>query len=53
MIERIAAALNVDSLQLFQPDSVSILEKQFDVEKLKDSLIKNIEKAVEMTMKEI
>ncbi|MBO6130745.1 MAG: helix-turn-helix transcriptional regulator [Treponema sp.] len=53
MIERIAAALNVDSLQLFQPDSGLLMEKQFDVEKLKDSLIKNIEKAVEMTMKEI
>lgn len=47
MIERIAAALNVDSLQLFQPDTSMIMEAQIDFEKLKTTLMTNIKKAVD------
>lgn len=53
MIERIADALNVDSLQLFQPDSNQLIETKLDIEKLKDSLKKKIDEAVERTIREL
>lgn len=53
MIERIAAALDVDSLQLFQPDSNQLIETKLDIEKLKDSLKKKIDEAVERTIREL
>ena len=53
MIERIAVALNVDSLQLFQPDSSLLIGTRLDIGSLKDSLKKNIAEAVEWTIREL
>ena len=50
MIERIAAALDIDSLQLFQPDASMMTGSLSEIEKTKAELMKNIEKAVEMTI---
>ena len=52
MIERIAEALNVESLQLFQTDTAFTYQEQIDIASLKKSLIKNIEKAVDKSLKE-
>ncbi|MBR6080995.1 MAG: helix-turn-helix transcriptional regulator [Treponema sp.] len=50
MIERIADALNVDSLKLFQPSSSLGNGDPIDVYALKKTLMENIEKAVEMSI---
>lgn len=50
MIERIADALNVDSLKLFQPSSNLGNGDNIDVYALKKTLMENIEKAVEMSI---
>ncbi len=53
MIERIADALNINSLQLFQTDTAFTFQEEIDIESLKNTLMKNIEKAVEKSIKEI
>lgn len=50
MIERIANALNVDSLKLFQPSSNLGNGDKIDVYALKKTLMENIEKAVDMSI---
>ena len=50
MIERIADALNVDSLKLFQPSSSLSNGDPIDVYDLKKTLMENIEKAVDMSI---
>lgn len=50
MIERIANALNVDSLKLFQPSSSLSNGDPIDVYDLKKTLMENIEKAVDMSI---
>ena len=49
MIERIAQALQIDSLQLFQSDAkfVAPPPAQIDVDELKKSVMKNLRQAVE------
>jgi transcriptional regulator with XRE-family HTH domain len=51
MIERIADALQIESLQLFQPDSNLLMESHFDLEKFKEALLNNISKAVDLSLK--
>ena len=53
MIERIAAALNVDSLKLFQPGTNTLVENKLDIDMLKKSLLKNLETAVEISLEDI
>jgi transcriptional regulator with XRE-family HTH domain len=53
MIERIADALNVDSLKLFQPGTNTLVENKLDIDMLKKSLLKNLETAVEISLEDI
>ena len=53
MLERIAEALNIDSLQLFQSDRNFTIENFLDIEALKQSLLKNISKAVDNSLDKI
>ena len=55
MIERIAAALQVDSLQLFQIDTAfpAQSQPQVDFDALKKSLMKNIKSAVNASLAEM
>ena len=50
MLERIAEALNIDSLQLFQSNENFKIENPIDIEALKNSLLKNISKAVDTSL---
>ena len=53
MIERIAQALQIDSLQLFQINTNFTIENSIDMDSLKNSLLKNISKAVEKSLEGI
>lgn len=53
MIERIAHALAIDSLQLFQTNTNFTIENSINVDLLKTSLLKNISKAVDKSLEEI
>mgnify|MGYP002625106759 CR=1 FL=1 len=53
MLERIAEALNIDSLQLFQSETKFTIENSIDTELLKKTLLKNISKAVENSLEKI
>ena len=55
MIERIAAALGVDSLQLFQAEAVVIVEKDgsVDLAALEKTLIKSVTAAVQQSMADV
>ncbi len=50
MIERIAQALEIDSLQLFQTNTSFTTKNPVDVELLKKSLMKNIQTAVNKSL---
>ena len=53
MIERIAQALNIESLQLFQTDKSFEISMPLDFERFKANLLSNLEKAVDKSIKEI
>lgn len=53
MIERIAQALNIESLQLFQSDKNFEISMPLDFERFKANLLSNLEKAVDKSIKEI
>ena len=53
MIERIAAALGVDSLQLFQAESVTIVQNSIDIAALEKALIQRMTAAVEQSLAEV
>jgi transcriptional regulator with XRE-family HTH domain len=53
MLERIAEALNIDSLQLFQADTKFTIENPIDIETLKNTLLTNISKAIDNSLEKI
>lgn len=53
MIERIANALNIKSLQLFQTNTVFHVHEEIDITSLQKSIMNNIEKAVNKALEKI
>lgn len=53
MLERIANALNIDSLQLFQTETVFHVQKSINTESFKSSLMSDIEKVVDIAIKKL
>ena len=53
MLERIAEALNIAPLQLFQSEENFTIENSVDIEALKKSLMKNILKAIDNSLDKI
>lgn len=53
MLEQIAAALNVQPLQLFQIDAPETNQDRLDISALKKSLAKNISSAIEASLAEL
>lgn len=51
MIERIAQALEIDSLQLFQANKNFTIENLIDTDSLKTTLLENLSKAVDKSFK--
>ena len=50
MLERIASALNIESPQLFQTDTVVQINEKIDFDYLKSKIMANIEKAIDKSL---